>query len=129
MSLEQGLGRASLALALLGPAGGAVALMFGEVALWQGPALRPLPPDADAGVYLGTWATLACLGLLAASPFRFAAAVAIARRSHWRWAALAAAAVVGCADLSFGAVLAALTVLLWRRAGPGDGFAPGRPNP
>lgn len=129
MTLERCLGRASLVLALLGPVGGAVALMFGEIALWQGPALRPLPPDADAGVYLGTWATLACLGLLVSSPFRLAAALAIARRSRWRWAALAVAAVVGCADLSFGAPLAALTVLLWRRVGPGGEFAPGEPNP
>lgn len=115
MSPSRFLARVSLLLALMGPLGGAAALMFGAIALWDGPAFHPLPPHADAGIYLGTWATLVCLGFMVASPFRLAAAIALARHARWRWIAAGLAAVIGCLDLSVGPLMAVLTTRVWRQ--------------
>ena len=108
----------SLALAILGPVAGILMLMIGELPLWNAPPIAELPPGADARIGMGTWATLACIGALVASPFRLAAAAGLAGGRAWAWPAATIGAAAGCLDLSAGFVMVVLTVALWRREGP-----------
>jgi hypothetical protein len=104
--------------AALGPVGGAAALWFGNLALWGADIPEQLPDVVTAGIYLGTLPTVACAGLLLASPIRLFAALGLQRDAWWGWPLIALCAVVGLADLSLGVAHTALILWLWGREGP-----------
>jgi hypothetical protein len=116
--------RLALAGAVLGPAGGAAALWFGNLALWGADVPAELPDVVTAGIYLGTFPTVACAGLLLASPFRLFAALGLQRDAWWGWPLIALCAVVGLADLSLGFVHTVLILWLWGREGPSSQGSP-----
>lgn len=112
--------RTAIALAALGPVGGAAALMFGNLALWGADVPDELPEVIYAGIALGTWGTLGGLGLMVASPLRLFAAIGLTRDAWWAWPLLALCALVGLADLSFGFAHTILIMVLWAKEGPSN---------
>ena len=112
--------RSGFALAALGPVGGGLALLYGNLALWG----ADIPDDAvdvvSAGILLGTWGTMGCIGLLLASPLRLFASLGVQRDAWWGWPLLAFCAIFGLADLSFGFVHTGLIMWLWGKEGPSN---------
>jgi hypothetical protein len=112
--------RSGFALAALGPVGGALALLYGNIALWGADIPDNAPDVVRAGILLGTWGTVGCIGLLLASPLRLFASLGVQRDAWWGWPLLAFCAIVGLADLSFGIVHTGLIMWLWGKEGPSD---------